>query len=235
MTLSVVSMHPGAGSGRSTCSARTTCSRSWTGCPRRAPYSRSRSATPSATVTSSCRPPRTHIDAIACPLLVIQGQNDPRVVERESHDLVEHLRGIGKTVDYPVFARTRARRAQAREPRPLLRADRRVLRAPVLVVRAPELLACCRPGGRQGATVAQIACTTSFQLAWAGDGLERLALPTRCPCSACSRRGTALRLLPVSLISTPPPRAFLPAGHVAVRFFGLTEVSGLRRDPLAGR
>ena len=24
----------------------------------------------------------------------------PRVVERESHDLVEHLRGIGKTVDY---------------------------------------------------------------------------------------------------------------------------------------
>ena len=31
------------------------------------------------------------------------GQNDPRVVERESHDLVEHLRGIGKTVDYLVF------------------------------------------------------------------------------------------------------------------------------------
>ena len=49
------------------------------------------------------RSPRTHIEEIACPLLVIQGQNDPRVVERESHDLVEHLRGVGKTVDYLVF------------------------------------------------------------------------------------------------------------------------------------
>jgi pimeloyl-ACP methyl ester carboxylesterase len=49
------------------------------------------------------RSPRTHIDNIACPLLVIQGQNDPRVVERESRDLVEHLRGRGKDVDYLVF------------------------------------------------------------------------------------------------------------------------------------
>jgi pimeloyl-ACP methyl ester carboxylesterase len=49
------------------------------------------------------RSPRTHIEAISCPLLVIQGQNDPRVVERESHDLVEHLRGVGKAVDYLVF------------------------------------------------------------------------------------------------------------------------------------
>jgi pimeloyl-ACP methyl ester carboxylesterase len=49
------------------------------------------------------RSPRTHVANIACPLLVIQGQNDPRVVERESHDLVENLRGQGKDVDYLVF------------------------------------------------------------------------------------------------------------------------------------
>lgn len=49
------------------------------------------------------RSPKTYIDQIACPLLVIQGKNDPRVVERESHDLVEHLRSIGKQVDYLMF------------------------------------------------------------------------------------------------------------------------------------
>jgi dipeptidyl aminopeptidase/acylaminoacyl peptidase len=49
------------------------------------------------------RSPRTHIADISCPLLVIQGQNDPRVVERESRDLVEHLRELGRDVDYLVF------------------------------------------------------------------------------------------------------------------------------------
>jgi pimeloyl-ACP methyl ester carboxylesterase len=49
------------------------------------------------------RSPRTHIGNIVCPLLVIQGQNDPRVVERESRDLVEDLRGRGKDVEYLVF------------------------------------------------------------------------------------------------------------------------------------
>jgi len=49
------------------------------------------------------RSPCTHIGNIACPLLVIQGQNDPRVVERESHDLVDELRSRGKEVDYLVF------------------------------------------------------------------------------------------------------------------------------------
>ncbi len=49
------------------------------------------------------RSPQTYIDNITCPLLVIQGKNDPRVVEPESHDLVEHLRQIGKQVDYLVF------------------------------------------------------------------------------------------------------------------------------------
>ncbi len=49
------------------------------------------------------RSPRTHIDGLRCPLLVIQGANDPRVVEAESADVVEHLRSLGRTVDYLVF------------------------------------------------------------------------------------------------------------------------------------
>lgn len=49
------------------------------------------------------RSPKTYIDQIQCPLLVIQGKNDPRVVEQESHDLVEHLRSTGKQVDYLMF------------------------------------------------------------------------------------------------------------------------------------
>jgi pimeloyl-ACP methyl ester carboxylesterase len=49
------------------------------------------------------RSPRTYLDQIRCPLLVIQGRNDPRVVEPESRDVVEHLRSIGKSVDYLVF------------------------------------------------------------------------------------------------------------------------------------
>ena len=49
------------------------------------------------------RSPKTHIEDIACPLLVIQGQNDPRVVERESRDVVEQLRALGRDVDYLVF------------------------------------------------------------------------------------------------------------------------------------
>jgi len=49
------------------------------------------------------RSPRTHITNISCPLLVIQGQNDPRVVEQESRDLVEELRAHGREVDYLMF------------------------------------------------------------------------------------------------------------------------------------
>jgi dipeptidyl aminopeptidase/acylaminoacyl peptidase len=49
------------------------------------------------------RSPRTHIDQITCPLLVVQGKNDPRVVERESRDLVEFLRTCGKQIEYLVF------------------------------------------------------------------------------------------------------------------------------------
>jgi dipeptidyl aminopeptidase/acylaminoacyl peptidase len=49
------------------------------------------------------RSPKTHIAGVTCPLLVIQGQNDPRVVERESRDVVEELRALGRDVDYLVF------------------------------------------------------------------------------------------------------------------------------------
>jgi len=49
------------------------------------------------------RSPRTHLDNLNCPLLVIQGKNDPRVVEAESRDLVEHLRSIGKDIEYLMF------------------------------------------------------------------------------------------------------------------------------------
>jgi len=49
------------------------------------------------------RSPRTYIQAITCPLLVIQGKNDLRVIERESRDAVEQLQALGKRVDYLVF------------------------------------------------------------------------------------------------------------------------------------
>ncbi len=43
------------------------------------------------------------MDNLACPMLVIQGKNDPRVVEQESSDLVEAMRAQGKDVDYLMF------------------------------------------------------------------------------------------------------------------------------------
>jgi pimeloyl-ACP methyl ester carboxylesterase len=49
------------------------------------------------------RSPKTHVSNISCPLFVIQGKNDPRVVEQESHDLVDELRAQGKDVEYLVF------------------------------------------------------------------------------------------------------------------------------------
>jgi dipeptidyl aminopeptidase/acylaminoacyl peptidase len=49
------------------------------------------------------RSPRTYIDQIKCPLLVIQGKNDPRVIEQESRDLVEYLRTKGKEIEYLMF------------------------------------------------------------------------------------------------------------------------------------
>jgi pimeloyl-ACP methyl ester carboxylesterase len=49
------------------------------------------------------RSPRTYMQQMSCPLLVIQGKNDPRVKERESRDVVEQLQAVGKQVDYLVF------------------------------------------------------------------------------------------------------------------------------------
>jgi dienelactone hydrolase len=49
------------------------------------------------------RSPRTYLGALACPLLVVQGANDPRVTKADSDELVAELRGAGKDVDYLVF------------------------------------------------------------------------------------------------------------------------------------
>ncbi len=49
------------------------------------------------------RSPKTHLDALAAPLLVIQGRNDPRVVVGESDMLVDDLRAKGKDIEYLVF------------------------------------------------------------------------------------------------------------------------------------
>jgi dipeptidyl aminopeptidase/acylaminoacyl peptidase len=49
------------------------------------------------------RSPRTYMQNLACPMLVIQGRNDPRVVARESEDLVETLKKQGKQIEMLVF------------------------------------------------------------------------------------------------------------------------------------
>ena len=49
------------------------------------------------------RSPRTYADQLACPLLVIQGKNDPRVWEIESRELVEELRAAGKSAEFLLF------------------------------------------------------------------------------------------------------------------------------------
>jgi acetyl esterase/lipase len=50
------------------------------------------------------RSPSTYLSDLACPLLVMQGAHDPRVIERESRDVVERMQAEGKTVDYVVYA-----------------------------------------------------------------------------------------------------------------------------------
>jgi dienelactone hydrolase/Tol biopolymer transport system component len=49
------------------------------------------------------RSPITYIDNVRCPLLIIQGANDPRVVKAESDQIVEKLRSMGREVEYIVF------------------------------------------------------------------------------------------------------------------------------------
>ena len=50
------------------------------------------------------RSPITYVEQIRAPLLVLQGANDPRVVQAESDQMVETLRGIGRDVEYVVFS-----------------------------------------------------------------------------------------------------------------------------------
>jgi dipeptidyl aminopeptidase/acylaminoacyl peptidase len=49
------------------------------------------------------RSPSTYLHHLSCPLLVVQGKNDPRVVEHESRDLINALRTQNKQVDYLLF------------------------------------------------------------------------------------------------------------------------------------
>ena len=49
------------------------------------------------------RSPKTYQNQLGCPMLIIQGKNDPRVVERESRDVVENLRSAGKEIEYLMF------------------------------------------------------------------------------------------------------------------------------------
>jgi dipeptidyl aminopeptidase/acylaminoacyl peptidase len=49
------------------------------------------------------RSPHTYLKDLQCPMLVIQGKNDPRVVERESRDLINDLRAQGKQIEYLMF------------------------------------------------------------------------------------------------------------------------------------
>jgi dipeptidyl aminopeptidase/acylaminoacyl peptidase len=49
------------------------------------------------------RSPKTYLDALACPMLVIQGRNDPRVVAKESQELVADLKRKGKDIKILLF------------------------------------------------------------------------------------------------------------------------------------
>ena len=49
------------------------------------------------------RSPITHMDTVRCPMLVIQGSNDPRVPKEESDQVVARLRARGVPVEYMVF------------------------------------------------------------------------------------------------------------------------------------
>ena len=49
------------------------------------------------------RSPITYVDRIRCPMLVLQGENDPRVPREESDQVVERLRALGRRVEYVVY------------------------------------------------------------------------------------------------------------------------------------
>jgi dipeptidyl aminopeptidase/acylaminoacyl peptidase len=47
--------------------------------------------------------PLFHADNIVKPLMVLQGANDPRVLQAESDDIVEAVRANGVPVEYIIF------------------------------------------------------------------------------------------------------------------------------------
>jgi dipeptidyl aminopeptidase/acylaminoacyl peptidase len=49
------------------------------------------------------RSPISYVDQLRCPVLIIQGARDPRVVRAESDQMVESIRAAGGAVDYLVF------------------------------------------------------------------------------------------------------------------------------------
>jgi pimeloyl-ACP methyl ester carboxylesterase len=49
------------------------------------------------------RSPKTYLDNLSCPMLVIQGRNDPRVVAKESEQLVADLKKKGKDIEILLF------------------------------------------------------------------------------------------------------------------------------------
>lgn len=49
------------------------------------------------------RSPRVYLEQMSCPMLVVQGRNDPRVVAAESEDLVRNLRKKGKQLELLIF------------------------------------------------------------------------------------------------------------------------------------
>jgi pimeloyl-ACP methyl ester carboxylesterase len=49
------------------------------------------------------RSPSTYLHQLACPMLVIQGRNDPRVRADESRDVVESHRAQGKQIEFLLF------------------------------------------------------------------------------------------------------------------------------------
>ncbi|HYK96785.1 MAG TPA: S9 family peptidase [Candidatus Acidoferrales bacterium] len=49
------------------------------------------------------RSPITHIENVKCPMLILQGSNDPRVPQGESDQVVAKLRALGRRVEYIVY------------------------------------------------------------------------------------------------------------------------------------
>ncbi len=49
------------------------------------------------------RSPVNYLDRVTAPLLVVQGAHDPRVTKKESDQVVERLRALGREVEYLVF------------------------------------------------------------------------------------------------------------------------------------